>query len=103
MRYYEEHIAKLPKSQRQEYINGPLNFKALMCGTSNFPRPLKRKWSELLGGKRVLERYGTTEFSTALAIHPSDTNCPEVRAMLKFLLSPAYRDAGIRRESDVRT
>lgn len=79
MRHYETHLAKLPENQQREYINGPLNFKALMCGTSNFPRPLKKKWMALLDGKRVLERYGTTEFSTAFAIHPNDTDCPDVR------------------------
>jgi len=82
MRHYETHLAQLPECQRREYIEGPLNFKALMCGSAAFPRPLKHKWSKLLNGKRVLERYGTTEFSTAFAIHPSDTDCPDVRELL---------------------
>lgn len=78
MRYYEVSICKLPPAQREEYVIAARSFKALLCGTSALPRPLQQKWSQLLGGKRILERYGSTEFSGAFTVPPDDTYCPDV-------------------------
>ena len=78
MQYYEQHISKLPAKERQEYIDGARNMRALMCGTAALPRPLQRKWLNLVPGKRILERYGSTECSSCFTIHPEDNQCPDV-------------------------
>lgn len=78
MRYYETNISKLPAHEREQYIVAIRSFKALLCGTSALPYSLQQKWSALLGGKRILERYGTTEFSGAFTVQPADRNCPDV-------------------------
>lgn len=76
MQYYELHISKLPEKERQEYLEGVNNLRALMCGTAALPRPLQRKWFNLVP-KRILERYGSTECSSTFTIHPKDDKCPE--------------------------
>lgn len=38
----------------------------MMSGTSSLPRPLRLKWQTLTGGKRILERYGTSEFNSGI-------------------------------------
>jgi malonyl-CoA/methylmalonyl-CoA synthetase len=78
MAYFEGTISKLSHGQVQEYVTAAGGFKALLCGTSALPRPLQQKWSALLGGRRILERYGTTEFSGAFTVHPNDKACPDV-------------------------
>ncbi|RFU31222.1 hypothetical protein B7463_g5091, partial [Scytalidium lignicola] len=77
MRYFETNICKLPTHEMEEYIAAARNFKGLLCGTSALPFSLQQKWSALLGGKKILERYGTTEFSGAFTVQPGDTNCPD--------------------------
>jgi malonyl-CoA/methylmalonyl-CoA synthetase len=64
MRYYEDVLQTLPPSEQAQYLSGAQGFRILMCGTSALPQPLQMKWSKLTGGRRILERYGTTEFSS---------------------------------------
>lgn len=78
MAYYETTICDLPQIKFEEFVKAARSIKALLCGTSALPRPLQQKWSVLLNGKRILERYGTTEFSGAFTVQPGDTQCPDV-------------------------
>lgn len=73
MQYYEQHIVGLPAEQKRPYINGILGFKSLLCGTSALPAPLQEKWSNLRGGKKILTRYGGTEFGSGFVV-PRDAN-----------------------------
>lgn len=71
MQYYEQNIANLPTEKKQPYLDGILNFKSLLCGTSALPAPLQEKWSELRNGQKILTRYGGTEFGSGFVV-PSD-------------------------------
>ncbi|KAK3669253.1 hypothetical protein LTR78_010860 [Recurvomyces mirabilis] len=64
LREYEDNIKSSPN--QKTYIGGLRQLRFLMSGTSALPAPLQRKWSDLTGGKPILERYGATEFSTAI-------------------------------------
>lgn len=102
MRYYEVNISKRPQAQIDEYITAVRSFKVLLCGTSALPRPLSQKWANLLGGRRILERYGTTEFSGAFTVHPDDRNCPDVSFSNPIRIKPQLiQILGIRWKSHV--
>ena len=101
MRYYEENICKRPASEQAGYVQAVRNFKALMCGTSALPRPLQQKWSKLLGnGRRILERYGTTEFSSAMSVSAKDTQVPDVSAPIRIITSTDPRLQGLSWKAD---
>ena len=78
MQYYENSLADLPVSQRNEYIAGARQFKALLCGTSALPRTLQQKWTTLRDGKVILTRYGATEFGAIFMVSPTLGSVPEV-------------------------
>lgn len=61
MRHYEEHLVKLPEHELAPYRESPLQFKAMMCGTSALPHPINDFWTQLMNGKRIIQRYGATE------------------------------------------
>jgi len=61
MRYYEEHLIKLPKEQLQLYKDAPSQFKVMMCGTSALPQPINEFWTKMMNGRRIVQRYGATE------------------------------------------
>lgn len=64
MRYYEDHI--LPSPDRDLYIKGLRSLRFMMSGTSALPAPLREKWTDLSGGQRIIERYGSSELSTVI-------------------------------------
>jgi malonyl-CoA/methylmalonyl-CoA synthetase len=64
MRYYEDNI--LGTSSQGSCTEGLRSLRFMMSGTSALPAPLRNKWSALSGGKRILERYGASEFGVAL-------------------------------------
>ncbi|PGG96985.1 hypothetical protein AJ80_09758 [Polytolypa hystricis UAMH7299] len=61
MRYFEKHLAILPQEEVDKYIAGARGFRIMLCGTSTQPTPVQQFWTNLLGGKRILTRYGATE------------------------------------------
>jgi len=61
MRYYQEHIAKLPPQEIDGYRSAAASFKVCLCGTSALPKPIDNFWSDLMGGRRIVQRYGSTE------------------------------------------
>ncbi|OCT44473.1 hypothetical protein CLCR_05634 [Cladophialophora carrionii] len=77
MAHYETVLKNLPPHVAESYVAGARHFRQLLCGTSALPRPLADKWKALMGGRRILERYGTTEFSGAFTIPPGDKECPD--------------------------
>lgn len=77
MAYYEQHLSKLPQSQRIEYDNGAARIRSMLCGTSALPRPLQNKWTNLRGGKAILTRYGLTEAGNAFNVAPWQKNIPD--------------------------
>lgn len=87
MQYYETHLANLPTAERDRYIAGARQFKSLLCGTSALPRNLQQKWTALRDGKKLLTRYGATEFGAVFMTSPSHVDVPEVNSSRrKFLL-----------------
>ncbi|UPL03013.1 hypothetical protein LCI18_013947 [Fusarium solani-melongenae] len=79
MRYYEDEIvAKRGSQEAQKYAKAAQAFQLLLCGTSALPFSLQSKWIKLLGGeRRILERYGGTEFSGVFSVQPGDMNNPD--------------------------
>ncbi|KAL9084037.1 MAG: hypothetical protein Q9159_005459 [Coniocarpon cinnabarinum] len=61
MRYYEQHLAKMPIVERQPFEEGANSIKVMMCGTSALPRPVQHFWTQVRGGKIIHTRYGSTE------------------------------------------
>jgi malonyl-CoA/methylmalonyl-CoA synthetase len=72
MRYYEDNIRG--GRDQDSSIAGLRSLRFMMSGTSALPAPLRKKWSELSAGKRILERYGASEFGAAL-LTPLDPAC----------------------------
>lgn len=77
MRYYLEHITKLPAPQAQEYEAAAAAFKLCLCGTSALPKPINDFWSNLMG-RRIVQRYGSTELGVAFNMSPNpDEEIPD--------------------------
>lgn len=51
-------------------------FRACLCGTSALPQPLDDFWTALMQ-KRIVQRYGATEFGSVLKIRLDDQNAPD--------------------------
>ncbi|CAG9952986.1 unnamed protein product [Clonostachys rosea f. rosea IK726] len=79
MRYYEDEIvSKRGPQEAQRYTDAAKSIRLLLCGTSALPHSLQMKWRGLLGGNRkILERYGGTEFSGIFSAQPGDQNNPD--------------------------
>jgi hypothetical protein len=69
----------------------------MMSGTSALPKPLRNKWYDLTGEKRILERYGASEFSTGILtpLRNSDLvpdvsyrNCPASAWVTNYFRAP---------------
>lgn len=74
MQHYETTIASQPSHILQDFLDGVRSLRLLISGTSAIPQPLVAKWTRLTGGNRILERYGTTEFSAIFLISPDDAH-----------------------------
>lgn len=61
MRHFEQKLASLPEPEKNQYIAGARGLRALLCGTSALPSPVQNFWTDILGGKRIVTRYGATE------------------------------------------
>ncbi|KAF5012776.1 hypothetical protein FDECE_1196 [Fusarium decemcellulare] len=78
MRYYEDEIVKKGPQEASKYADAARAFRLLLCGTSALPFSLQTKWIKLLGGeRRILERYGGTEFSGIFSVQPGDMKNPD--------------------------
>jgi malonyl-CoA/methylmalonyl-CoA synthetase len=61
MRHWQEVISKLPPKQREQYRFGINNVRLCICGTSALPQPIDQFWTSLRNGRRIVQRYGSTE------------------------------------------
>jgi malonyl-CoA/methylmalonyl-CoA synthetase len=75
-RYYQLHLSKRPEKELMQYNAGARQFRACLCGTSALPRPLEEFWRALLG-RRILQRYGATEFGAIFKAGLEDPDVPE--------------------------
>lgn len=74
MRYFEQILSA--KQNVDEYLQGARNIKACLCGTSALPKPIADFWTEILG-KKILLRYGGTEFGAVFKVRLGDDNVPD--------------------------
>lgn len=74
-RYFEQNLAKLPEERAVEYVNGARQFRAMLCGTSALPAPIQEFWTGIRDGKRILTRFGASEFGAPfkVTLDPGDT------------------------------
>ncbi|KAG9204537.1 hypothetical protein G6514_000996 [Epicoccum nigrum] len=75
-RHYQRHLAKLPSVDLAKYIAGARQFRACLCGTSALPQPLNEFWATLMQ-KRIIQRYGATEFGAIFKVRLDDKRVPE--------------------------
>lgn len=61
MRYHLEYISKLPARERQEYEAAASALQVCLCGTSALPKPISDFWTKMMNGRRIVQRYGSTE------------------------------------------
>ncbi|KAL4887966.1 hypothetical protein BDV59DRAFT_211601 [Aspergillus ambiguus] len=73
--YFEDVISPMPPHVRNEFIQGARRLRILLCGTSALPSPVQTFWTEILGGKQILTRYGATEIGSIFKVDldPADT------------------------------
>ncbi|KAF2690945.1 acetyl-CoA synthetase-like protein [Lentithecium fluviatile CBS 122367] len=75
-RHYQRHLAELPPLELAKYLAGARQFRACLCGTSALPQPLNDFWTMLMQ-KRIVQRYGATEFGAVIAVHLNDKRTSE--------------------------
>ncbi|KAJ4986238.1 AMP-binding enzyme [Stagonosporopsis vannaccii] len=75
-RHYQRHLAKLPSEDLAKYIAGARQFRACLCGTSALPQPLNEFWTTLMQ-KRIVQRYGATEFGAIFKVRLDDKRVPD--------------------------
>ncbi|PSK57934.1 hypothetical protein B9Z65_9136 [Elsinoe australis] len=73
-RYFEERLAD--RAEADDYIAGVRSLKVCMCGTSALPKPIADFWTQLLG-KKIMLRYGGTEFGATLRQRIGDDEVPD--------------------------
>ena len=74
MRFFEQTLSA--KRDVEEYVQGARSIKACLCGTSALPKPIADFWAEILG-KKILLRYGGTEFGAVFKVRMGDENVPD--------------------------
>lgn len=75
-RHYQRYLVKLPSEELAKYIAGARQFRACLCGTSALPQPLNDFWSTLMQ-KKIVQRYGATEFGAVFKVRLDDKKVPE--------------------------
>ncbi|KAK5077980.1 hypothetical protein LTR51_000164 [Lithohypha guttulata] len=68
MRYWQEKLCKLPAAEREQYRKAPGQFKYAICGTSALPQPINDFWTKMMDGKKIKQRYGSTEQGIILSM-----------------------------------
>ena len=76
MRYYQQHLSELPAEDLTQYVRGAQQLRACLCGTSALPFPIADFWAKLTG-RRILQRYGASEFGAIFKVSDRDTDCPD--------------------------
>ncbi|KAK3719471.1 hypothetical protein LTR37_004329 [Vermiconidia calcicola] len=74
MRYFEQKLAE--RDNVTEYLQGARKIKACLCGTSALPKPIADFWAQILG-KKIMLRYGATEFGAVFKVRLGDENVPD--------------------------
>jgi len=74
-RYYEQHLAQ--RNNVEQYLSGARAMRIAICGTSALPKPIADFWTELFG-RRIVLRYGGTEFGAVLRQRIDDDQVPDV-------------------------
>lgn len=59
--YFDEHVAVLPPSQRETYIQGMINARSAGVTGSLLQPHTQKRWTELRRGKPLLNLLGSTE------------------------------------------
>lgn len=74
MRYYLEHATKLPLPVAETYKAAAAAFKVCICGTSALPKPISDFWANLMNGRRIVQRYGSTELGVIfnMSVDPTE-------------------------------
>ncbi|KAL2404372.1 CoA ligase [Exophiala dermatitidis] len=74
MRYYQEHISKLSAAESEAYRAAAAAFKVCLCGSSALPRPIADFWHGLMNGRRIIQRYGSTEMGVIfnMSVDPTE-------------------------------
>jgi len=75
-RHYQRILVKLPPMELAKYIAGARQFRACLCGTSALPQPLNDFWTALMQ-RRIMQRYGATEFGAVFKVRLDDEHAPE--------------------------
>jgi malonyl-CoA/methylmalonyl-CoA synthetase len=75
MRFFDQHLSKLPQDVKVQYLQGVNQFRAMLCGSSALPKPVQDFWTGIRNGKIILTRYGATEFGAVFKVEldPKDT------------------------------
>ncbi|KAJ5817120.1 hypothetical protein N7447_009353 [Penicillium robsamsonii] len=74
--HFEDVIALLPPQEQASYIQGARKLRILLCGTSALPGPVQQFWTELMGGRPVLTRYGATEIGSIFKVDLNPVGTP---------------------------
>lgn len=78
MRYFDQELSKRSPDEVSIYVRAARSFRLMMSGSAALPQPLQSKWMKILGGKRILERFGATEFNSVFSVKPGDSENPDV-------------------------
>lgn len=77
MRYFEQHLSKLPMAEQDAYAEGANKIRVMMCGTSALPRPLQEFWTRIRQGKIIITRYGSTEVGAIFKVPVDPHGVPD--------------------------
>lgn len=102
MRYWQEKLSKLPPGERDAFRRAPGQFRWALCGTSALPKPIADFWTTMMDGKRIKQRYGSTEQGVILNMPFSDDdNTPDGATGQVFLGADVKLSEG--EEGELRT
>ena len=76
MRFYDQHLAKLPQNDRAQYVKGVNQMRAMLCGSSALPKPVQDFWTNIRNGQSILTRYGATEFGAVFKVSVDAKDVP---------------------------
>lgn len=78
MRYYQEKLSKLPKAECEAFRRAPARFRIVLCGTSALPEPINDFWTDMMDGRKIVQRYGSTEQGVIFHMpFATDVNVPD--------------------------
>lgn len=90
MKHYEEVLSQ--RADVSEYASAAGAFRLMISGSAALPFSLQVRWQSLLQGKRILERYGATEFGSVFSVRPGDMNNPDVCFLTSLRRETRYAD-----------